>query len=314
MLVGAGQLGSRYLQGFVSANCHLDITVVDSSLTSLARAKTRWIQAGGENCQHTIRWVEETPREVEDISVAFIVTSAKARAELVRQIDSRIGVHFWILEKVLAQSLDELEIIRRATARSLGVWVNKPFRMMSWHKSLKERFVGRGPLKANYSGTNWGLACNGIHYIDLVAWFSGESIVSVSTNSLDQQWHESKRDGYFEVTGKLQVIFSKGSSLDLESKSEARKNSFEIELSDETLWVIDENAGVARSSTGHQIGGTLELQSQLSSRLIDNVILRSQCELPTLEESISTHKVFLEALLLHWNLSQNRKDVCVPIT
>lgn len=314
LLVGAGQLGSRYLQGMVSAKCQLEIAVVDPSSSALETAKSRWVEAGGEHCHHRIRWENDIPPELETIDLALVVTSAKGRAELVQKIASQMAVRYWVLEKVLAQSVGELDIINRATAQSNGAWVNKPFRMMRWHKSLKELFVAKGPLKVRYSGGLWGLACNSIHYIDLVAWFTSELLVSISTNRLDQTWHESKRVGYFEVTGEMDVIFSRGSRLQLEARIDAKTQLFQIELVDGTVWEIDEVAGIAKSSSGAQVVGYFEFQSQLSGRLVDDILLRGQCDLPSLRESVAMHTSFLESMLMHWNFSQKRNDVCVPIT
>ena len=54
LLVGAGQLGSRYLQGLVASDSELEITVVDPSSESLETAKLRWIAAGGDESSHQI--------------------------------------------------------------------------------------------------------------------------------------------------------------------------------------------------------------------------------------------------------------------
>ena len=54
LLVGAGHVGSRYLQGMVKAESQLDITVVDPSSIALDMAKARWKEAGGEICHHRI--------------------------------------------------------------------------------------------------------------------------------------------------------------------------------------------------------------------------------------------------------------------
>lgn len=67
-------------------------------------------------------------------------------------------------------------------------------------------------------------------------------------------------------------------------------------------------------TNGDHIDGRFEFQSQLSGRLVDDILLRGQCDLPSLEESAAMHAIFLQAMLKHWNLSQNRNDDCVPIT
>ena len=314
LLVGAGQLGSRYLQGMVSAESQLSITVIDPSSSALETAKSRWIEAGGEHCHHQIRWANDIPSELEKIDLVLVVTSAKGRAELVKRIASQMSVRYWVMEKVLAQSVEELEIITRATALSHGAWVNTARRMMFWHQLLKKAFEQKGPIKASYSADLWGLACNSIHFLDLISWWVDEKLDSIDIKSLDPLWFESKRVGYFEATGELVAHFSKGSILTLESLDQAEIQPLQIDLADGTAWKIDEVNGTAFSTNGNNIDGRLEFQSQLSGRLVDDILFQGQCDLPTLKESASMHAIFLKAMLKHWNLSQKRNDICVPIT
>jgi len=314
LLVGAGQLGSRYLQGLVESKSELEISVVDPSLESLQTAKSRWIDAGGDESPHQIRWLDSLPTNIERVDVALILTNSKGRASLVEQIAKAINVRFWVLEKVLTQSSEELRAIQSALASCERAWVNTPRRMMSWHQSLKDTFASRGPLEVSYSAGLWGLACNSIHFIDLVAWWSGESLVSVDTSGLDHHWLESKRVGYFEITGELVAHFSGGTSLHLISNQDAQVLPMQVALRDGVIWEVNEPAGSARSSNDKHLDGCIEFQSQMSGRLVDDILLRGECDLPSLDESSSMHTIFLDAMLAHWNLSQNRDDDCVPIT
>lgn len=314
LVVGAGQLGSRYLQGLVAAESEFEITVFDVSLESLETAKTRWIEAGGDESPHQVRWLDSFPSNLQRADIALIVTSSKGRGALINKIAEAIDVRYWVLEKVLTQSIEELRLIQSAIAGCEGAWVNTPRRMMTWHQSLKEAIVGYGPLDASYSAGLWGLACNSIHFIDLLAWWSGELLVSVDTSGLDHFWHESKRAGYFESTGELVAHFSNGTSLRLKSREGAQTQLIHVVLSDGIIWEIDESAGTARNSNGEQRDGRIEFQSQLSGRLVDKILQQDKCDLPSFDESAALHQIFLGAMISHWNCSQNRNDYIVPIT
>ena len=314
LIVGAGQLGSRYLQGLTASKSDLEITVVDPSVESLETSESRWIDVGGDESPHQVRWLGSLPSDLQRVDVALIVTSSKGRAGLIDKIAKAIDVRYWVLEKVLTQSSEELVTIQSVLAGCEGAWVNTPRRMMTWHQSLKNVFASRGPLEISYSAGLWGLACNSIHFIDLVAWWSGEALVSVDTSGLDHHWHESKRAGYFEITGELVAHFSAGISLRLSSKEDAQAQPIQVALSDGLVWEIDEPAGTAHSSSGEQLDGRIEFQSQLSGRLVDDILQRGKCDLPSLDESSSMHKIFLDAMLVHWKQSQNRSDDRVSIT
>ena len=314
LLIGAGQIGSRHLQGLVASTSDVEVTVLDPSSESLETAKSRWIEAGGDQSSHQVRWLGSLPPHLQRFDLVLILTSSKDRADLIDKIAKAFHVRHWVLEKVLTQSSEELRAIQSALAGCEGAWVNTPRRMMSWHQSLKDVFANLGPLEVSYSSGLWGLACNSIHFIDLVTWWSGEAPLSVDTSGLDHQWHESKRAGYFEITGELVVHFSGGTSLRLNSKEDAKALPIQVALRDGVIWEVDELAGTACSSSGEQLDGRIEFQSQMSGRLVDNILQKGKCDLPSLDESSSMHKIFLDAMLAHWNLSQNRNDDRVPIT
>ena len=48
--------------------------------------------------------------------------------------------------------------------------------------------------------------------------------------------------------------------------------------------------------------------------MVTKILSQGICELPNLEESCEQHTIYLEAMLKHWNLSNNCNDVEIPIT
>lgn len=314
LLVGAGQLGSRYLQGFVASESELEITVVDPSLESLQTAKSRWIEAGGDRCSHEVRWLGSLPADLKRVDIALIVTSSKGRASLIKKIANTIQVSYWVLEKHLAQSASELNLIQLATANSLGCWVNLPRRLMKWHSLLKAQFAEIGPLHVSVSTGLPELAGNCIHFIDLVSWWTGEQLRSVDTTFLGKDWFPAKRPRYYEIDGELTVRFSGGSTLIVREGPKWPVMSMRISTLNAEYWEVDENLGTAIAPSKECFRGVLELQSSISGRLVDEILLRGKCDLPTLHESAATYTIFLDAMLAHWNRAQNRNDDLVPIT
>ena len=314
LLVGAGQLGSRYLQGLSTVKLDLFITVVDPSDLSLNKAKKRWLEVGGDLSQHTIRWCKVLPQDLSLIDLAIISTSARGRADLIKKISSTVNVRYWVLEKVLAQSKKELDIINAATINSKRTWVNMARRENNWHQQLKLNFFKQGSLKVKKSGGLWGLACNTIHFIDLISWWTGETLLSVNTIKLDRTWIKSKRLGYFEVMGELLVKFSGGTELILQSKPIATEDILYVEVPNKDIWKIDELNCIAFKSKKNVLRGELKYQSELTGPLVTKILTKGTCELTSLKKSLEQHKIFLEAMLEHWNFSNKLNDKTVPIT
>jgi len=314
LLVGAGQLGSRYLQGLAKSELHLQIRVVDTSEAALATSHERWLEVGGSQSGSHIELHTTIGSSFNTVDLVIVSTPAGGRAALMSSLARNISPSYSVIEKVLAQSPQELEEIYKATADAKASWVNTPRRLMAWHKALKSVFSNNGPIRVLKDGGLWGLACNAIHFIDLVSWWSGESLIAIDTSELDSGWISSKRVGYFEVTGVLVAHYSGGSELIMSSREPASQGVLQVNITNGDCWLIDEANGSAQSSTGIHINGRLEYQSELTAPLVNEILTNATCCLPTLKESSAQHAIFLDALLNHWNRSHNSNDKRVPIT
>ena len=140
VIVGGGQLGSRYLQGLGGVAMQTAITVVDPSADSLARAEKRWAEVDGPKSLHSVRWCTDIRDVGADIDLAIVATAADIRANVVSALAAGRTVRYWVLEKVLAQAAAQLDRLKLATRDAEGVWVNTPRRMIHWHRALARAF------------------------------------------------------------------------------------------------------------------------------------------------------------------------------
>ena len=324
LIAGAGQLGSRYLQGLANCQNTLDIYVQDISKQSLQIAKQRW----EEVCQTTlavngmftdpayqnqITFVSSFDQLPKQIDFAIVATNADVRTQVVKQIAAQCDVQFWILEKILAQSVTALDDLFTLTQNSTGAWVNIPRRMMTWHQQIREKLQSDIPLNITGSGSLWGMACNAIHYLDLVSWWSDEKLKGIDASKLDSKWIESKRKGFFEVTGKITAVYSGGTRLVLESSREGSSFKINVERHN-SVWEIDESKGIAVGSDGVVINGKNEMQSTMTSKLVDDILAGKNCDLPKLSDSVELHRIFLCSLIEHWNRVHDSNIKTLPIT
>ncbi|WP_435088565.1 hypothetical protein [Candidatus Pelagibacter bacterium nBUS_29] len=314
LLVGAGQIGSRYLEGLAKLNINFELIVIEPNLDSLNTAKSRWTSACIEGRNYNIKWSNRVQPQKYEMDLAIISTSSVERCNIVKNVSETFSPKFWIMEKLLAQSKKEIDLIIKATDKSHGAWVNIPRRLDTWHKRIASEFNFKGPIKVIKTGGLWGMACNSIHLIDLVCWWTGEKILSIDTDKLDKNWIKSKREGYFEITGEMIAKFSNGSSLILRSNENFDYEFIKVYLRDNKEIVINENEGFLISPNGKKSNGSLQLQSELTAPLIKKLILENNCELPTLNISAQQHSVFINSMLKHWNVSQKLADSKVPIT
>ena len=182
-----------------------------------------------------------------------MATSSKGRADIVETLVGLYSLSFLILEKTLEQSVEGLLRLQNAVEPVVKTWVNTPRRVCDWHQCPG---IGSNGLafNVNHSGPSWGIACNAIHFIDVLNWWTGAKVSSVDTSGLDERWYESKRAGYFDIEGRLAVGFCDGSSLTLLSDPrDAGDLVLTINRSDGQSWYCNETARVAGEVGGEEI-------------------------------------------------------------
>ena len=309
-LIGTGQLGSRYLQGLATCVIPLEIFVFDPNEKSLKTVQTRWKEVDNGNSLHRVHFSKTLEGLPAEVDLCLVTTTADVRLQVVEQVQSQCKVRYWVLEKVLAQSVSQIDRLEQLLTDAEGTWVNLPMRSMKWHGQIRQYLTA--PLEAIYGSGMWGLACNAIHYLDLLAWWSGESLVSLDSREL-RDWFPSKRNGFWEVNGTLKAHFTGGSRLVLVAGEDAT-TLLNISLNGKNHWCLDENSGSFVGPNNFCLSGEFELQSQLTGPLVQNILKYGNCSLPTLKEPAKMHRLLIDSLLNHWNASQQLNDTVLPIT
>lgn len=310
LIAGAGQLGSRYLQGLSRYMKPLNIWVYDISPDSLERARQRWDECKGQ--PHPVIYIKDMADIPAKIDMVFVTTNSDVRTEIVKNIAQIASVRYWILEKVLARRISDLYDLVDATSGSAGVWVNTPMYLWPLYRALRDNSPVGKPVHARFSGM-YGLACNAIHYIDYVSRWNQGRITAVETSALNGSWVPSKRTGFFESEGEIAINFSDGSTLFISGSTKTENYRVEIRIDDD-IWQVDEEKGLAQTGDGKILSGSILRQSELIAPLLDEIFTSGSCDLPTLELSVAQHEPLLKSLMAHWNANMPEKLDYVPIT
>ena len=91
-IIGAGQLGSRHLQGLARVETPLAIHLLDPSESSLALARSRYDEVAGVASPHRLHLCREATQLPDQLDVAISATTAHHRLSSLRQVLShKIG-------------------------------------------------------------------------------------------------------------------------------------------------------------------------------------------------------------------------------
>ena len=311
VIVGAGQLGSRYLQGLAAYPDPLNIQVIDISNGSLDRAKEIWEKTANAD-SHALQLSNNFESIPAQTDLAIISTSADVRESIVSLLVKKSNVDNWLLEKVLAQSTASVNRIESLIGDRSKAWVNTYFRTMDWFKDIRERSAS-GPIEMKVIGGSWGIGCNGIHFLDFAAWWSGEEMTTIDNSGLLPDWYPAKRKDFLEVNGTLMAAFSGGSTAALISHEPVEHFVIKVKTKAEE-WMIDWEHNVATRNDGFVLPGKIPYQSEMTKNVAADILLRQESALPTLQMSAKLHCPFLDSLVDHWNKTYNEKKEYIPIT
>jgi len=313
LIIGAGQIGSRHLQGVKLAQHPLDIWVCDVNKESLRIAEERYNQVTS-SVAHQVHFVTDMDKVPFDIDVAIIATGSKPRAHIVKYLLQTHNVFYMVLEKFLFPRIVEYDEIENLIAEhGVKTYVNCVRRMWEMYDFIKQHLDPNYPVKMAHYGGDWGLCCNSIHYIDIFMYLTNSTEYQLNIDGLIPEISPSKREGYIELMGKEFITVSNGCQLALEADPTYTGTSADIIDNGPTHFIINESKGqVQINDKEYEI--PVLYQSALSGKLVDELLANGTCALTTYSESAKYHKIFLAHLLPFVNdITGMDSDTC-PIT
>ena len=320
-VIGAGQLGSRHLQGLLTYQQEaLNIFILDPSSESLAFAKQRADEMDHIHSLIFTHSIQELPKQIEFVVIA---TNSKVRLEVMETLFQHTSVKYLILEKVLFPDMEHYEkalgLIKQNNVRC---WVNHPRRMYEDYHKLKAVFDVSKTYTFQLVGASWGLACNGLHFIDLFEFLTDAKLTTISNAMLDGQPIESKRSGYLEFDGTLLGTLNNKHTFSITSLKNQEIIAPTLSIMTDDLRILIQESGTPkvyffkkeRNFKMEVASFQVLFQSQLTGRLFAQIQTTGTCDLPSFEHASSSHQLFIESILNKWNKDTKTNNILLPIT
>jgi hypothetical protein len=321
LLIGAGQLGSRHLQSCLKYEQSLNIYVVDNSEASLKLSEERALEINN-NADHKIHYVTNLNKiEESTFDYLIIATGASVRFKILEDVLNLFSVKYAILEKVLFQDLqsytDAKQLIKN---NGVTTFVNCPLRVYPFFKEIKDKYISRkNKTSLKYLGGEWiGLACNSIHYIDLLSFLSDEQLQNIDISHLDDGYVDSKRPGNIEFTGTIEATYVSGANLSIEAiKGSGQDSTIQIINGDFRI-LIDEISGKYKVYDKEELvedsDYNIIYQSDLTHLMLNQISKMGGCELISFDDSVELHTEFITKLLEHYNKLSDNATLILPVT
>lgn len=315
LVIGAGQLGSRHLQALKLVKHDLKISVVDPFQASLDVAKERFEGFNAEGGEHTIEYFLSVD-ELKDteFDVVISASSCDTRYNALTKLLGKANVKNFLLEKVLFNKKDDYSSFQKILKdKNINAYVNCSMRTMPFYRDIRNTFLNTD-LQYIVSGSNYRLMSNIIHYVDHMVYLSGCTEFEVDCSLLDKKYITSKREGFWEFNGTLLVKFANGSS--------GMFTSYNGGDSPAVIYINNEKCKiVSRESEGkiwmqksddawkwEEIDFRIPYQSEMTSKIVTDLLETGKCELVEYDESMNTHIQLYQPILEHFNKYNDNID------
>ena len=323
LIVGCGELGSRHLQAVSVLEEVAEIEVVEPDADRIVMGQRRLDEGKDRNRGIRYRWLSSLDDVSPEGDLCIVATQADVRCEVVREVVDRTTYHDFLLEKIVAQSIEDYDaLLDLSRARNLAVWVNCKKRAHEAHRRVKARLNPDLPLTLSVIGGNHGLASQGVHAADLFAFYDGSSRIEPGEVHVDPVLHQTKRGpGVSELSGTLNGQSVKGSRFFLSLESDHRAPPIFSVVSDGYRAVVDDMTRSFYESSAESgwdwshVPYNQDLKvSTMTRSFAHDIVLTGGCQLPTLQECRAAHEFILTAVRPHFSRLVGRELERSPVT
>ena len=318
-VIGAGQLGSRHLQGIVKYLKQLEIYVLDPSFDSLKIAQERENEVAHN---HKVIYTQSWGSLPKFFDLIIVATNANVREVIITKLLENYKVRFLILEKVLFQELLAYQRVQDSLVNNNVItYVNHSRRMFESYNNLKLKIETNSQGVFSVVGGNWGIGCNALHFLDLFVYLSGKNILDINSDSIEDVLIESSLKGFIEFSGTLTGHLTDGSFFSISSlKAESSSISVTI-FNNEQRFIIQEGGTpqIFELEKNNHFNFKIDrfkvqFQSELTTNILSGLLENNFCSLPTYDEARHTHELFLTTMLKKYNKITGLQSEILPIS
>ncbi len=297
VLIGIGNIGRRWLESIMTEReKDWDIICVEPReevATSLKHEYGLSLEVYPE--------IDNLP---EELDLCAILTASDVRRIVFDRLVKDRKIKYLFFEKVLFQTeKDYFHVSEVLKEKGIKAWVNCTRRQYDSYNQLKTKLSEAEYFSFSYEGNRWGLGCNGIHILDLIAFLSSSDQLIINFDQLSGPVVESKRSGFKEFYGTIDGKCGKCCSYQITCNDyEYNMHSVIYINSDVGTFLVDETAKtiIFMDETTNWEWSikpfNLCYTSQIMGKIVKQVLNEGDCLLPSFSESMSIHLSFIRGI------------------
>jgi len=211
LVAGTGNIGKRFLQAIHTVGVGSDVVCYcyDTSVSALENVSDFLQSCGLEDTTNKVQDYQDFLDLINSASLVIIATTAKGRIDLLLDVLER-QPRYLIIEKPVTQTEAEYEtLLRKCNTLGTAAYVHYHLRFQPYVEKIKTQVDQSKPLHVSVTLPGNGMACNGIHFIDLFLWLSSAEQYVIDGMSF-RGIYEQKRRGFWDLYGDLSIKTNRG--------------------------------------------------------------------------------------------------------
>jgi len=311
VLIGFGSIGYRYYQAIKNINLKKKLYIIDKKKIVF---KKIYIQNKRDNYVKTSVKIKSLPK---NIDLLILANTCNDRPSLLKSLDSITKFKNLIIEKPLTQSPKELIELNKILSQKKNCWVNTDRRILKVYRYIKKRINIKKKISMKVIGSDWGICCNSLHFVDLFNYFTDSSITCVKEKK-PLKWELSKRKNFFELgNGELRINFGENLLKLVSKKNNLKKIKKDLSIyisNNNKFFKIKEHENVIELKFNKKIiKYRNEYLSVKMTKILQQILIKEKSNLPSYKTSSELYFPLIEFFLKKWN-NFNKNSIKVPIT
>lgn len=309
LLVGCGNIGFRHLQAITAMPTPAHVIIVEPDAAAHGRIRALITAHQGPH-RFDLRSSLPDQGGEKPVDLVVVASSAGVRRAIVTDVLARNKVTVMVLEKVLFQSLADLDAVEDLLLESgTRAFVNCGRRYFPGYLAGRGQWAASRPLDITVAGGAFGLCSNGIHLLDLAEFLNDAPLVSVDAAGLHSGHVAAKRAGCIEVFGTMTARLANGANLSIRcDKAEVMSLRVDIMGAGLHLQINELTREIAAEG---QVSAFSAKNVSECWEIYDAAVTTGHCGLTTYAASARQHRLFLTAINQH--LGQQADALC-PIS
>lgn len=294
VIVGIGNIGKRHVESLMKLSQPFELYIVDKEINS--EQNQIFISNFKNNPSVSILTFNSLENVKGLFDIGIIATNSLQRFNILEQLLKKCNLKYLILEKFLFPYIEQYEKAHQLIrSNEVKAYVNCGRREWESYKKLQVVFKNEKNVQIEVIGGNWNLGSNLIHFVDLFHYFT--EFESISFNIVEDSLKiiESKRNGYINFLGNINVMDNNGNKLLLKASEDINDGISRIRISsDNYQCVLNERRGLLTLNNEEMVF-ELENVSDLTGKIITSLLGKNRCNLTEYDFSMKFHLSILNA-------------------